>query len=143
MTFKNMKFRVKDKEHSRLIQEALFTEGYSWDNGGTEYYATDAPYLFTSNNANITYDATRDSAYFDNHTNLEYSYILGEFVLAHKQKAPFIGQLAPPLGIMARKMVNEVRLTDILEACTRYVAVGKQIPEEWLTELSDLNKWLA
>jgi hypothetical protein len=28
--FKNMKIRIKDKEHSRLVQEALFEMGYKW-----------------------------------------------------------------------------------------------------------------
>lgn len=30
MQFKAMKIRVKDEEHSRLIQEALFEMGYGW-----------------------------------------------------------------------------------------------------------------
>lgn len=30
--FKNMKFRVKDEEHSKKIQEYLFSLGYRWTN---------------------------------------------------------------------------------------------------------------
>ena len=47
--FKNMKFRVKDEEHSKLIQEELFKLGYEW-NGGKRVQYTDKEFLYTDEN---------------------------------------------------------------------------------------------
>lgn len=56
MQFKAMKIRVKDEEHSRLIQEALFEMGYEWASSvGRGYEFLRSPYLYTSNYGGIYY----------------------------------------------------------------------------------------
>ena len=43
---KNMKIRIKDEEHSRLVQEALFEMGYGWKWCGKKVEHTDAEVLW-------------------------------------------------------------------------------------------------
>lgn len=75
MTFRNMKFdvaaiakqlNVEHEEASRIIQEALFEQGYSWKCG--EYFVIDQqqPYLYAYTN-NITYGGNSQS--FKEHPN--------------------------------------------------------------------------
>lgn len=52
---KNMKIRIKDKEHSRLVQEALFEMGYGWDNNVKKVQFTFAGVLFTETSGIITW----------------------------------------------------------------------------------------
>jgi hypothetical protein len=44
----------------------------------------------------------------------------------------------PPLGIMPRKIHQEIRRNDLIAAIERYRQVGKNIPPEWYDELSDI-----
>ncbi len=44
--FKNMKFRVKDEEHSKQIQEHLFSLGYRWIGNRNAVVYTDSSFLF-------------------------------------------------------------------------------------------------
>ena len=55
-SFKNMKFRVENEEHSKQIQEYLFSIGYKWL-GGSVYHVinSDARYFITSYDGNITW----------------------------------------------------------------------------------------
>ena len=69
--FKNMKFRVKDEEHSKQIQEYLFSLRYHWDGlqaRGVDY--TDAAFLFTNRRGYIS--QTYNSSYGENHEHPEY-----------------------------------------------------------------------
>ena len=67
--FKNMKFRVKDEEHSKQIQEYLFSLRYHWyDARGVDY--TDAAFLFTNSRGHIS--QTYNSGYGENHEHPEY-----------------------------------------------------------------------
>jgi len=50
--FKEMKFRVKDVEHSAKIQEHLFSLGYKWWSGST-VQLTSSPYIFTEKDGRI------------------------------------------------------------------------------------------
>lgn len=43
---KSMKIRIKDEEHSKLVQETAFKEGYRWNSGLQEIKSTDAPFLY-------------------------------------------------------------------------------------------------
>ena len=36
--FKNMKFRIKDEEHSKKVQDFLLNLGYRWGRGFTETF---------------------------------------------------------------------------------------------------------
>ena len=44
----------------------------------------------------------------------------------------------PPIGLRPRKVVVQARTVEILEAMIRYVAEGREIPEDWRKELDDL-----
>ena len=59
MKFKNMKFIVRDEDHSRQIQEALFAAGYKWySNRGIEHL--DSKYLYTNNYGLIQYGTDKE-----------------------------------------------------------------------------------
>ena len=65
--FKNMKFRVKDEEHSKQIQEYLFSLRYHQARG-VDY--TDAAFLFTNRRGYIS--QTYNSGYGEKHPYTEY-----------------------------------------------------------------------
>ena len=68
--FKNMKFRVKDEEHSKQIQEYLFSLGYQWDDRAHVVDYTDAAFLFTTRRGYLS--QTYNSGYSENHEYPEY-----------------------------------------------------------------------
>ena len=68
--FKNMKFRVKDEDHSKQIQEYLFSLGYHWGEHGRSVDYTDAPFLFTNRRGYIS--QTYNSSYGENNEYPEY-----------------------------------------------------------------------
>lgn len=47
--FKAMKIRIKDEEHSRLVQETLFEAGYRWLHYDQEIRFTDKAFIYTKN----------------------------------------------------------------------------------------------
>lgn len=69
--FKDMKFRVRDEEHSKQIQETLFGLGYSWGVNHNQPRMTGCPFLFTYEGGSITFD--EDSTWFDSHENPEHT----------------------------------------------------------------------
>ena len=68
--FKNMKFRVKDEEHSKQIQEYLFSLRYHWDDRTRVVDYTDSAFLFTNRRGYIS--QTYNSGYGENHEHPEY-----------------------------------------------------------------------
>ena len=73
--FKNMKFRIKDEEHSKKVQDFLLNLGYRWGRGFTETFIPRAKYIYTNKNSQITGSVTSsDDAYqyFLQHENEEY-----------------------------------------------------------------------
>lgn len=46
----------------------------------------------------------------------------------------------PPLGLKPRYICENERITEILKAMLRYINSAYPIPEEWIQELSDINK---
>lgn len=76
-----MKFRVKDEEHSKAIQEKLFSLGYSWCGLYKIAQYCTMPFLFAEDRF-ITYDVGPDSDYFDDHQEEEYVLLNGELVPA-------------------------------------------------------------
>lgn len=137
---KNMKFRVKDEEHSKSIQDALFAAGYTWAPGEAEHMYTDAPYLFANVDGYITF-LHDDPEYFDNHEYQEYVLLDYEFVLA--SEVADVAADKPPMGLRPRYIVAQERAIEIVEAMDRYVRAGKKLPTEWLTELIDVNRELG
>ena len=51
--FKNMKFRIKDEEHSKKVQDFLLNLGYRWGRGFTETFIPQTKYIYTNKNNNI------------------------------------------------------------------------------------------
>ena len=45
----------------------------------------------------------------------------------------------PPIGLKPRWLHDEQRAADIRDAVKRYAATGKDIPQEWLDEHSELT----
>ena len=73
--FKNMKFRIKDEEHSKKVQDFLLNLGYRWGRGFTETFIPQTKYIYTNKNGQITGSVTSsDDAYkyFLQHENEEY-----------------------------------------------------------------------
>ena len=62
--FKNMKFRVKDEEHSKQIQEYLFSLGYKWSSGYNVKHQ-DKPFMFANSDCGLGWDD--DLVYFEEH----------------------------------------------------------------------------
>lgn len=48
--FKAMKIRIKDEQHSRLVQKALFEMGYRWSYGNEEFRHTGRAFIYTEDN---------------------------------------------------------------------------------------------
>ena len=61
--FKDMKFRVRDEEHSKQIQETLFGLGYKWATGEPGVNYTYCQYLYTNNDGDLCYGTTEE--FFD------------------------------------------------------------------------------
>ena len=75
LEFKNMKFRIKDEEHSKKVQDFLLNSGYRWGRGFTETFIPRIKYIYTNKNSQITGSVTSsDDAYqyFLQHENEEY-----------------------------------------------------------------------
>lgn len=73
--FKNMKFRIKDEEHSKKVQDFLLNLGYRWGRGFTETFIQRTKYIYTYKNSQITGSVTSSDAayqYFLQHENEEY-----------------------------------------------------------------------
>ena len=73
--FKNMKFRIKDEDHSKKVQDFLLNLGYRWGRGFTEIFIPQIKYIYTNKNSQITGSVTSsDDAYqyFLQHENEEY-----------------------------------------------------------------------
>ena len=48
----------------------------------------------------------------------------------------------PPLGIMPRKLWDEKRMVDLVDASRRYKKAGMDIPTEWQEEYAELvTRW--
>ena len=73
--FKNMKFRIKDEEHSKKVQDFLLNLGYRWGRGFTETFIPQTKYIYTNKNSQITGSVTSSNdayQYFLQHENEEY-----------------------------------------------------------------------
>ena len=47
----------------------------------------------------------------------------------------------PPIGIKPRWKLTEERISEINGALVRYLLAQKEIPHEWIEELSELLAW--
>lgn len=51
------------------------------------------------------------------------------------------GTHKPPTGLIPRWLITEKRMTEIVEAMSRFRGENMEIPKEWLDELMDLQTW--
>jgi hypothetical protein len=49
----------------------------------------------------------------------------------------------PPLGLMPEWRDKELRCLDIDNAIERYIKANKELPQEWIDEKFELQKWLS
>jgi len=75
-----MKFRVKDEQHSKEIQEKLFSLGYKWYSGDDAQF-TKQPFLYAADDEMlITYSDSYDEDYFNLEPHTLCVLLDGEFV---------------------------------------------------------------
>jgi hypothetical protein len=131
--FTAMKFRVMDEKHSLAIQKELGDLGYTWCFPGNPTYSN-MPYLFASEEGDITYCGPSDDAYFNRHCFTEFVLINGRFnpILA---SCPIELDSSKVLGLRSKIVVDSLRVQEILEAMLRYNKAGEPIPKDWLDEL--------
>lgn len=88
MTYKAMKFRIKDEAHSKETQKRLFEQGYLWAGESTaRVIREDAPTLYTNNQGKITFASSDKSnlEYFLGADEPEYMLLEGHFFPASEQ----------------------------------------------------------
>lgn len=68
--FKAMKIRIKDEQHSRLVQETLFDMGYVWGIFGQNIVYTDKEVIYAGCNGEILH-GTPDYFHTHNHEEVE------------------------------------------------------------------------
>ena len=98
--FKNMKFRIKDEEHSKKVQDFLLNLGYRWGRGFTETFIPRTKYIYTNKNSQITGSVTSsDDAYqyFLQHENEEYQ--LKETISYSLEEVKPVKKIVATLGI--------------------------------------------
>lgn len=98
--FKNMKFRIKDEEHSKKVQDFLLNLGYRWGRGFTETFIPRTKYIYTDKNSQITGSVTSsDDAYqyFLQHENEEYQ--LKETISYELEEVKPVKKIVATLGI--------------------------------------------
>lgn len=132
---KNMKFRIKDEEHSKKVQDFLLNLGYRWGRGFTETFIPRAKYIYTNKNSQITGSVTSsDDAYqyFLRHENEEYqlketiSYSLEEV----KPKSK-IGDLTVKVNLELTVNGEKVSLNSLEEVINKHKVTDPISFKEW------------
>lgn len=59
------------------------------------------------------------------------------------QTQPQPKAIKPPIGLRPLKFALEDRMKEITDACDRYDAASKPIPDQWFTELMMVSSWLV
>jgi len=163
--FKNMKIALSDPFANRThVTNVLHNLGYKFC-GDPEVYNS-AKGFFTYDNGIIM--KTDDMEYFKNHPNEEYVVVGEELKKASEWfvqpkiklnmperfenpttdgdkavKEAFddvVAKLqAPPVGLKPKKLHDQERLIEIIDAMYRYVSTNNVIPAEWFAEVQYLN----
>jgi hypothetical protein len=155
MTLKDMKIKIKDEQHSKQVQEALFNMGYEWGDGGRTIKHTDAKALYTYEYGGLFYNSRDEDSteHFDENEKPEYKLSFGTFVPAVYIPDPDFpqivivddphgGQPGPLLGLTPRIIRDKERLVEILEAMLRFAKGDMIIPDEWDNEYDELRERL-
>lgn len=167
MTLPDMKICIKDEEHSKAVQEALFNIGYDWR--GEKHASiqhTEYPAIYTDSYGAITYaslDLYNSMEYFNDCNMGEYfltamgefrkklPQTLGDLIKRDAEEAKataeefdkeeFIATLIAtrPVSLRPKAVVDGLRMQEILTAMLKSVQAGAKIDNKWLCELDDLN----
>lgn len=117
--FKNMKFRIKDEEHSKKVQDFLLNLGYRWGRGFTETFIPQTKYIYTNKNSQITGSVTSsDDAYqyFLQHENEEYQLKETKFYSLEEVKpVKSIATLGIDLNVEVTVNGEKISLKDLKE----------------------------
>ena len=117
--FKNMKFRIKDEEHSKKVQDFLLNLGYRWGRGFTETFIPRTKYIYTNKNSQITGSVTSsDDAYqyFLQHENEEYQLKETKFYSLEEVKpVKSIATLGIDLNVEVTVNGEKISLKDLKE----------------------------
>jgi hypothetical protein len=57
------------------------------------------------------------------------------FEMSRFEYAPYYEK--PPLGLMPRKIWNQIRFKELVDAIDRYIKAKKDIPYEWIAEYNE------
>jgi hypothetical protein len=151
-----MKFRVNSPEHSEQIQKKLFEMGYKWALSGASVIETNAKYLWAGSLGDkyITH-GYNDEDFFNAHPVEEYL-LTPQGTFAKREdyyKQPetnckcFVCEdqrqnaelYAAHDGLKPKKIHDQQRLLEIIDAMSRYASTGNAIPAEWFAEAQYLN----
>jgi hypothetical protein len=142
MTYKNMKIAITNPEYSVKVREKLRDEGYDfaalqWN----DPVFVRAGYLYTYDSGLVMKGEADRLGYFKGHPNEEYVLVGDELKKASEYfKQPETPQpKAPPLGLKPKKLHDQERLIEIIDAMYRYVSTNNVIPAEWFAEAQYLN----
>lgn len=139
---KAMKFRVKDEQHSKEIQEALFAAGYGW--GGkmtTTIENEDASFLYAEKDGYLLYSNEYSSdGFFDNEPHEETVLFNGFFFPALMK--PTAEQPAEKSLVRTRKQFLQERQVELLRAMLADAEEGKMISYDYASELAENHQIL-
>lgn len=102
--FQAMKFRVENEEHSRKIQEHLFSLGYDWNNYGKTVRDMKIVGLYANNDGLIGYaDSEEEYEYPDFYT----SYVLKESTTYSLEKAAIKQPVTQQINIDGQALTEQ------------------------------------
>lgn len=133
MTKLNMKIRVRDSDHCREIQDALFKLGYGWNGITKDYRYVNCDSIYAHSIGNLTQDSSQDDQFFQDHRYKEYELKDGEFIVVKEQ---------PKAILLPREEHRAIRFKDVVDAIYRLGVNGQKVPQEWIQELQELNQHL-
>lgn len=140
---KAMKFRVKDEQHSKEIQEALFAAGYGW--GGRKTTAVEneeKPFLYAEKDGYILYsDEYSAETFFNRQPNEETVLFMGSFVSANAAVRLLAPAEKKPL-VRTRKQFLQERQVELLRAMLADAEEGKMISDDYASELAENHQIL-
>lgn len=138
----NMKFYVKNDEHSKEVQDALRKLGYDWEHETYKgkYMFTNQPVLWANSTTKAIY-VSYSEAEIDIPEDAVACKVDYGCVVYVERHMPTVAE-KPPIGLRPRKIVAQDRLVEILEAMLRYANEGKVIPDEWDNEYDELREYL-
>ena len=117
-TFKAMKFSVDNETQSRLLQDALFKEGYGWGASyAKEHRYTNSTYIFTNTSGYLTHTNSHD--WFIDSTSFEHRSAMSYI---HNSNSPTVDKQDSQVTLVEvlGNLYNKKDLQLALSSLTRY-----------------------